>query len=436
MFSADVSERAEARPAGGRSIAVSIIVLVVAALAAATLVLFAVTFNGPPPMPAPQSFANIAAALKTGLAAAGPGRQLLVIDGTSPPEPRMGDRRDPVAAAALARMLAAAPANVVALMPRGASNVAGEVRGPFQVGWRLPDGHWRIAQTHPDRLITPWHRVTLAAMLLVLSLLSALAWFVARAISKPLRQVADAALAARAGTPLAPLPRLGATEVRDLSRAVATMHDRLRRHADGRNAMLGAIAHDLGTPLSRLAFWIEQLPDVARMRANQDLDEMRAMIAATLSFARDEATSAELTRLDLGSLLDALVDDMAVAGSPVTLTSADRIVVRGDPGTLRRLFANLIENAVRYGDGATISWRGGPEATVWIDDQGQGLGGVDPERLFEPFVRGEKSRNRATGGSGLGLAIVRAIAARHGGNVSLAERSEGGTRATVTLPLA
>ena len=425
----------------GRSVAVSIIILVVAALAAALAVQFAVTFSGPPPMPAPQTYANIVIALKTGRAPVGNGRALSVGERNGPPEPRFADRADPVAAARLAAMLGVPARDVVAFMPeRGgpeSSSPMDEVRGPFQVGARRPDGRWRIVETRLDRLITPWHRVTLAAMAAVLVALSGFAWLVARAISRPLRQVADAALAARAGAPLPPLPAGGATEVRDLARAVATMHDRLQRHAEGRTAMLGAIAHDLGTPLSRLAFWIEQLPETARLRATSDIDEMRAMIAATLSFARDEAGLVEAARVDLGSLLDSLVEDMAVAGAPVTLNAGERAIVRGDPGALRRLFANLIENAVRYGESATVGWvAGNGEVTVTVDDRGPGLGGADAEHLFEPFVRGERSRNRATGGTGLGLAIVRTIATRHGGETTLADRPKGGARATVSLPMA
>jgi signal transduction histidine kinase len=72
---------------------------------------------------------------------------------------------------------------------------------------------------------------------------------------------------------------------------------------------------------------------------------------------------------------------------------------------------------------------------VRVSDRGPGIA-EDPERLFEPFVRGESSRNRATGGTGLGLAIVRTIVTRHGGTATLANREGGGAEATVRLPLA
>lgn len=426
--------RTEARRRGGRSVAVSIVLLVVAALAAATLVLFGVTFSGPPPRPAPLPYAQIAAALKTGIAP--PGREVRVVEQPAPPTPRGWDRPAPGAARRIAALLGARPADVVALMADPGNERSEEVRGPFQIGWRR-GAAWRIAETAGEPFITRWHRVTLAAMLIVLTLLSALAWLVARAISRPLRQVADAALSARAGAPLGSLPSGGATEVRDLAQAVATMHDRLQRHAESRNTMLGAIAHDLGTPLSRLAFWVEQLPDRARDRAVADIDEMRAMIAATLALARDEASGSEPARLDLGSLLDSLVEDMRVAGTPVALTPGPRAIVRGDSGALRRVFQNLIDNAVRYGEAAEIGWTvAGNGVRVTVADRGPGLGDADPERLFEPFVRRDPSRNRATGGTGLGLAIVRALVERHGGTARLESRAEGGARATVVLPRA
>lgn len=161
------------------------------------------------------------------------------------------------------------------------------------------------------------------------------------------------------------------------------------------------------------------------------------MIGATLALAREEAGTSEMARVDLGSLLDSLVEDMCVAGCPVMLEPGPRAIVRGDSGALRRVFQNLVENAVRYGGEAALGWTtGGDQVEVTVDDRGPGLAGADARRLFEPFVRGDPSRNRATGGTGLGLAIVRTLAERHGGAASLSDRPEGGARATVTLPLA
>ena len=160
------------------------------------------------------------------------------------------------------------------------------------------------------------------------------------------------------------------------------------------------------------------------------------MLRDTLAFTRDEADAEPATRLDLGSLLQSLVEDMADAGAPLTLMPGPRAVVRGDAGALRRLFGNLLDNAIRYGERATLGWeRIDGSAHVWVEDAGPGIHPAQAERLFQPFVRGESSRNRATGGTGLGLAIVRSIATRHGGAVTL-ENGEAGARARVVLPLA
>jgi two-component system OmpR family sensor kinase len=238
----------------------------------------------------------------------------------------------------------------------------------------------------------------------------------------------------RLGAPQ-PIPQNGPREVHELARALDSMQERILLEAENRSAMLGAIAHDLGTPLSRIAFWVERLPDDARLRAEADIEEMRGMIKAALSFTRDGRDGAPHQRLDLGSLIESLVDDLAAAGKPVVVEPGPRAVVRGDSAALRRLFANLIENAVRYGERARLRWNLGENTVdVLVEDDGRGFDLARAEALFAPFVRGEASRSRETGGTGLGLAIVRSIAEAHGGTVTLENRPGGGGRVRVRLP--
>lgn len=424
--------RAE-RPAGS-SIAVSIFALVFVSVGIAAAVFFAVTFRGPPPRPAPQSVATVVAALRTGRApphfsGEQPLRLALAID---TPTPRGGERPDAILTARIAAALGTG--QVLAYRDGPGFFRENAIFGGFSIAWRDRDV-WRIVATPIDPWFSPWRLVALSATLGMLLLLGAPAWWLSRALSRPLRQLADTAVHARAGAPLGALPRGGASEVRDLTRAVSDMHHRLTQHAQGRTTMLAAIAHDLGTPLSRIAFRIEQLPDEARTRALADIEEMRAMLGAALRFVRDEGAGTVEQRIDLASLLDSLVEDMAVTGAPVSLDPGARVIVRGDPAALRRLFANLIENAVRYGEDATVRWQvASGRVDVTIDDSGPGFDLVQAVLLFEPFVRGDPSRNRGTGGTGLGLAIVRSIAEAHGGTVTL-ENQPGGGRAHVTLPI-
>jgi len=419
-----------------QSIVVPILALVVASVAVATIALFAVTFSGPPARPAPQPVASIAALLRGGNAPAALAEwRLNVVTGQEPPRPHAREQRDPIFSHQLAQELGVPESDAVIYRDLGHDAPPDGISAPFVAGARL-NGAWRIALTPPPSFLSRWHWVTLATMAGLLAGLSVLGWLIARAISRPLRELATAASRAHAGAPLAALPARAPREVAQLGEALTAMHARLAGHAEGRTAMLAAIAHDLGTPLSRLAFWVEQLPDDARARAESDVDEMRAMIAAAIGYARDEMHMRADARVDLGSLLDSLVEDMTVAGVPVTIAPGPRAVVRGDPAALRRLFANLIDNAARYGTSAALDWSiTGDMAIIHIDDRGPGVDPSQAEWLFEPFVRGDPSRNRATGGSGLGLAIVRSIARRHGGDATLANRAEGGARATVTLPV-
>lgn len=430
-----MSTSVEPHPAGGmkegRSIAWPIFALVLVSVIVAAATIFIVTFNGPPPRGEARSASVVTQALRTGELPHGPGSALRVDTVAMRPTARDGFRADPDVRAALATALGVRASDVVAYTMRPMRD-EGAFGRDFILGLRRGTT-WRIIET-PRPWLAPWHLTTLIAMLIAVVALAVPAWFIAQAISRPVRAVARAAERARAGAELPSMPIGGAREVRDLARSVAAMHARLARHAEGRTTMLAAIAHDLGTPLSRLAFRVEQLPESARDRAAADIAEMRGMIAAALSFARDEAVGARV-RLDLGSVIESLGDDMADAGAAVTIQPGPRAVVRGDAPALRRMFANLADNAVRYGDRATIGWRiEGDMVEVTIDDAGPGIDPATVDRLFEPFARGEPSRNRTTGGTGLGLAIVRSIAARHEGEAVLENGPTGG-RARVMLPL-
>jgi signal transduction histidine kinase len=412
-----------------RSIVGPIVLLVVAAVAIASMVQFAITFMGPPPFNPPVPIEQIAKALRTGEAARGPWGRFTIEQ--SAPAGFTGDP-SPQRDAAVAWAMGVPATQIHGLYDRPHGPVRAEIRGDFVITWVAPEGT-RIARSGPQPMLTRWHRITLAATLAVLVVLGIGAWLIARAISHPIRRLAKIARETRLGA-RTPIPQEGPREVRELAAAFDAMQGRILEQAEGRTTMLAAIAHDMGTPITRLAFWVEQLPDEARDRANADIDEIRAMLATVLRFARDERADAR-DRIELGSLIESLVDDMKAAGTPVDVESGPRVVLRGDSQSLRRLFANLIDNGVRYGKVAKVEWRTEPGwAEVSVEDRGPGFP-PNPETLFAPFVRGEGSRNRATGGTGLGLAIVRSIAEAHGGGVTLGNCPDGGGCVRVRLPV-
>ncbi|GBQ22690.1 two component sensor histidine kinase [Acetobacter estunensis NRIC 0472] len=238
-----------------------------------------------------------------------------------------------------------------------------------------------------------------------------------------------------------PLSEDGPVEVARAAAAFNTMARRIRRFVAERTQILSAIGHDLRTPITRLKLRTEFIDDdVMRGKFLNDLNELSAMVESTLAFGRDSSSREAISALDLTALLQTVVDDVAESHPDHTdnielVGNPPQIVIRGRPLSLKRAFTNLVNNAVLYGGEArvTVAPPEDGRVIVTIEDDGPGLDEADLERMFEPFVRGEESRNRETGGTGLGLAIVRTIIRGLGGNVVLRNRSPQGLAAIVTL---
>jgi two-component system, OmpR family, sensor kinase len=307
--------------------------------------------------------------------------------------------------------------------------------GDFKLGVRQSDGRWLVVEPKPTFRFDSWQQRILLILLLSVIAVTPLAWLFARRLAQPITAFADAAERLGKDPRTPPLNLSGSTEVVAAASAFNMMQERLRRYVEDRTAMVGAIAHDLRTPLTRLKFRIEAAPDDIRPKLAADIDQMEAMIAATLGFVRDTNRPAERTKLELSSLLESVIDEAAETGGDASVDRVEKTVIQGDPVALKRLVANLVENALKYGGaarGRVFSEHG--MAIIEVDDDGPGVPPAELERVFEPFYRGEPSRNRETGGIGLGLAVVRSLARAHGGDVVLANRPGGGLRASVRLP--
>ncbi len=307
---------------------------------------------------------------------------------------------------------------------------------PFEVGIRQADGTWLAVRPESRGGLSDWQQRLLLWFLLSTLAMAPSAYLFARRLARPIKLFASAAERLGRDPRAPPLVMKGSEEIDVAVRAFNEMQERLRRYVEDRTAMVGAIAHDLRTPLTRLKFRIEGAPEDVRIKAAADIDQMEAMIAATLTFVRDATRDGERTPLELSSLLESVCDEMAETGSKTEVTAGEKVVLEGDPVALRRMFTNLLENAVKFGGAARVRvYRQAGSAVVEIDDDGPGIPLEDSERVFEPFYRREPSRNRQTGGIGLGLAVVRSIARGHGGDVSLQNREGGGLTARVLLPI-
>ena len=309
------------------------------------------------------------------------------------------------------------------------------VIGRFIVAAKEPDGRWQIIQNDADPFRT-WQQGTVNWILGSVIFAFPFAWLFSRRLAKPIRAFAQAADRTGRNQLVEPLKLEGPSEIRLAAQALNDMQARLQRYISERTSVVGAIAHDLRTPLSRLHFHLESAPEQLKRKVAAEIAEMEAMIAATLEFVQNEGRRQPSEPIDLSLLVEGVVDDLTDLGHEATLVNETNAVVRGDPVLLKRLFANLIMNAVIYGNRAQVQIaKDNGTAVVDITDDGPGLSDEDMRRAFEPFYRAEGSRNRSTGGIGLGLAIVQSAAHAHGGSVTLSNRPEGGLRARVMLPV-
>jgi signal transduction histidine kinase len=308
----------------------------------------------------------------------------------------------------------------------------------LETSLQLTDGSWlnfAVLTARPEPLLSS--RLLLSNAVMTFAVIALSVWAVRRA-TKPLAAFSHAA--ERLGTDVnaPPVAEDGPSEVSQLARAFNGMQRRLRAFVQDRTQMLAAISHDLRTPITRLRLRADFVGDEEQRRKMlADLEQMETMIAATLAFARDDANEEPRKAFDLAVLLQDLCDAAADAGAEAAYDGTPALAYHGRPVALKRVFANLIDNAVKYGGAADVTLSvTDAGVTVTVDDNGPGIPEEQMEKVFAPFYRLEGSRSRDTGGVGLGLAAVRSIVRAQGGEVRLTNRDAGGLRATVALPRA
>jgi len=236
----------------------------------------------------------------------------------------------------------------------------------------------------------------------------------------------------------APVPVGGAREVRALIGAFNRMQSRIAELVRNRTFMLAAISHDLRTYLTRLRLRVEMMPDAdMRERATRDVEEMNGLLDDALTFARTSFTGGRSERVDLVKVIRHECAERIAAGHNVKSDLPSTPVhVWGEPAAVARIVGNLMDNAVKYGGEAAVSLsQVGTEAIMLVDDRGPGVPQSDRERIFEPFLRLEASRNRDRGGAGLGLAIARHLVDSLGGTIAVEDRPGGGARFRAKLPV-
>lgn len=305
----------------------------------------------------------------------------------------------------------------------------------LQVAIELEDGRVINVWLAPGLTLSR-QPIAIGAAAIVLLLFSiALGVAIAAVTIRPIRRLERDAARVELGDEGAAVSETGPAELRRVSAALNRMRGRLTDLMRERQQIVAAIAHDVRTGLTRMRLRMDERGSLTADEVEVDLAQMEALISDMLAYARAESPSGPQELIRLGTFVCALAE-----GAPhsVKLHNSldDDFLIAGDPIALRRLFDNLIENARRYGgDDISIRILADPDGLdIRIVDNGPGIAEDQLESVFEPFQRGEASRNRATGGTGLGLGIARAIARAHGATVRLENRPAGGLAAIVRFP--
>lgn len=281
----------------------------------------------------------------------------------------------------------------------------------------------------------PWFGGPLVPLTFQFISLIIAAWYGAKLLSRPIQRLSDAAERLSENLDSPPLDESGPREARQAAHTFNKMQRRIIEQVKQRSRMLGAVSHDLRTPLSRLKLRLEQIDDdrlQGQMR--QDLDDMISMLDATLTYLHEQRTSEASQWMDVQALVESLSENAQDQGAEVQ-ASGHCAPLQVQPMALRSCINNLLDNALRYAGQALITLEDHREALlIRVIDHGPGIAAEQREAVFEPFFRLESSRNRNSGGVGLGMTIAREAAERMGGQLSLEETPGGGLTAVIRLP--
>jgi signal transduction histidine kinase len=217
--------------------------------------------------------------------------------------------------------------------------------------------------------------------------------------------------------------------------AFNSMARRIQKFIADRERSFAAISHDLKTPLTRARLRVEQIEDSpVKEDLIGDLDYLESMVKGSLKIMTDGIEHENTSKIELTTMLTAILKKEEIKGLPIKIDFKRTISMKGRVLAIERLFSNLINNALTYGNGVEVT--GQKKKTgiyIQIKDKGPGLSDIEKANVFKPYYRLDHELNDAH--SGLGLGIARSIANIHGGELELRDRSGGGLVVEVYFPV-
>jgi signal transduction histidine kinase len=261
----------------------------------------------------------------------------------------------------------------------------------------------------------PWPLEMFVAAVVAILVASLGAALVARRVVRPLSELTNAAATVAVGSGTPHVNEEGPVDVRNAAIAFNAMAEKVTRTLESQRHLLSAVGHDLRTPLTAMRINLEFVEDdELREGLMRNLEELQILTEQVLAAAKG-AGGERPRQVDLSALVESLCTDLDELGEPVSWVNHSPAPISCRPNEIKRAVRNLVENAVAYGHKAEVRISDTSDGyEVLVEDEGPGIPENDRQRVFEPFVRLESSRNEATGGTGLGLTLVKAIAEGHG----------------------
>jgi two-component system osmolarity sensor histidine kinase EnvZ len=228
----------------------------------------------------------------------------------------------------------------------------------------------------------------------------------------------------------------GATEVRQVAHALLDMKDRIKRQIEQRTEMLAGVSHDLKTPLTRIKLQLAMMKQTDEIKELQDdVVEMEKMVHGYLDFAKGKEPVVDAS-LNISDLLRSVVAGYRHNHKNIELKAQNGAILHVNSNAMRRVFANIIDNALRYGDRLQINVTAlDKHVEITLDDNGCGIPIKKRELVFKPFYRIDTSRHLENGSTGLGLSIAKDIVTGYGGDIALEDSPIGGLRVVIRLPV-
>jgi len=315
---------------------------------------------------------------------------------------------------------------IVVTQPAGSTHPVASVK--FESGWlAIP-----VRDRHPKGGIL----VALAGWILLVTVgtVGVAIWFAYR-ITRHLSALERVAATIDADGVVPRLPESGPAELKATARALNTMTARLKNAAESRMRLVAAAGHDLRTPMTRMRLRAEFLDEEDRAMWLNDLDELDHIADSAIQLVREEAQRERSQLLRVDEIISEICQDLVSMKASVTILKMDAVTISSAPLALTRAVRNLVINAATHGGGAfvTVGLKD-RAALITIDDEGPGIPEQSMARVFEPFFRVDPARRKSAPGAGLGLAIAKEIVERHGGKLTLQNRSPKGLRQEIMFP--